>query len=299
MTSKPTYSVERIRAEDGVELVGLWAAEPSNSKKALLHIHGLAGNFYEQRFVDAIAAAGSSAGRRPLLLNTRGHDYLSDSYVYGENGRTTLARGGAHERLGEASLDIAAAVGFLRGHGIEDIVITAHSTGAIKAVQYAIEHPRSLAGIVLLSPSDDVGIQLENLKDQFQSTLDLARRRIADGVGEELMPAESFFYPVDAKAYVDLFDPHGPGNVFDMANQGPGLSLLAGVHEPVLVVIGSSDIAVVSDDKAGEVAKILAALPSSGLHQGHVVADAGHDYFEHEDEVEEVLREWLAKLDLR
>ncbi len=49
------YQVVRIYAEDGVELSGMISDSPKDVNRGILHIHGLAGNFYEQPFIDYIS----------------------------------------------------------------------------------------------------------------------------------------------------------------------------------------------------------------------------------------------------
>ena len=48
-------SLHRITTSDGIELVGLLYEPEVATKKILVHVHGMAGNFYENKFLDAIA----------------------------------------------------------------------------------------------------------------------------------------------------------------------------------------------------------------------------------------------------
>ena len=67
----------RIEAGDGLELVRLYSAPPgATARRAVLHTHGLAGNFYENRFIaDVCAARAEDAAytmNRPLLVRSPG-----------------------------------------------------------------------------------------------------------------------------------------------------------------------------------------------------------------------------------
>ena len=63
----------RIQTSDGIELDGLYCEAEGASGPAVIHIHGMAGNFYESRFVDAIADRLASLGIAFLTANNRGH----------------------------------------------------------------------------------------------------------------------------------------------------------------------------------------------------------------------------------
>ena len=291
------FTLERIKASDGVELCGLLSHEPINSNKGLIHLHGLAGNFYENRFIDSIVSAGIESNRRVFIFNNRGHDYISDSIVENSEGRSSLARGGAHERLAEAILDIDAAIDRMAYDGITDIAITAHSTGAVKAVIYLLKkHRPEISGLVLLSPSDDVGIQKDYAGDRFDLLLEGAKSIVKNGQGDELLPAGTFFYPIDALAYIELFDPWGIGNVFDFEGHGAGLVALEAVTVPVLVVIGSNDSAVVANDKESAARRVVEAIGSKTESEFRLVEGAGHDYAGYEGVIKQIIKNWLQKV---
>jgi alpha-beta hydrolase superfamily lysophospholipase len=290
-------TLERIQAEDGVELCGLLSVASSNSPWGLLHVHGLSGNFYEQGFVDNLLEAGVKSGFRVLLFNNRGHDYFSDAIVRTDNKKSIIARGGAHERLSEGIADIRAAINFLHARGISQIVITAHSTGAVKAALYVMResHP-SLKGIVMISPSDDVGIQKSNAGGKFDELLDEAKRIVSLGTPDKLMKEEAFYYPVDAQAYVELFDPQGEGNVFDLTGSGHGLTPLRVIKVPVLVIFGSEDIAVSNISVEGAARALVDAVGSSEESRFRIIHGAGHDYAGFERTLGGEVQLWLEAI---
>ena len=53
----------RLKAADGVELVGIYCEPPDRRPSdVLIHVHGYAGTFYENRFVSEMGDALASAG---------------------------------------------------------------------------------------------------------------------------------------------------------------------------------------------------------------------------------------------
>ena len=45
----------RINSIDGIELPGILYTPDTKTNKIVIHIHGLSGNFYENKFLDVLA----------------------------------------------------------------------------------------------------------------------------------------------------------------------------------------------------------------------------------------------------
>lgn len=80
-----------------------------------------------------------SAGRRAAALDLRGH------------GESAMPEDGDFSYEGRAA-DIGALVDVL---GAKQVVLVAHSGGAIAALTYAVDHPARVAGLVLVDPAGD------------------------------------------------------------------------------------------------------------------------------------------------
>lgn len=89
----------RFFTDDNIELQGLYSAPRDvPAQAAIVHVHGLAGSFYENRFVDYLADMLTDRGYAFLTFNNRGHDYLSDllkkedsDWTYVDGGRCLRA----------------------------------------------------------------------------------------------------------------------------------------------------------------------------------------------------------------
>ncbi|MCK4511125.1 alpha/beta hydrolase, partial [bacterium] len=145
----------RVRAGDGLELVGFYASPEGGARRAILHMHGLAGNFYENRFIDSICDAVVGKGLAFLAFNNRGHDYRSDN-LRGEGDQTSYSPGGtAWDIYDDCIHDIAGSADFLASRGQSEIYFEGHSLGACKIVYYLSEcHDKRAVGTVLISPPD-------------------------------------------------------------------------------------------------------------------------------------------------
>src|SRR4051812_29408322 len=116
---------------------------------AVLHLHGMAGNFYENRFLDVMAHAYTGAGVALLAANTRGHDMIADfPLVAGDV--PSARRGVAYDVFAECVHDLRAWIDVLAARTTMPIVVQGHSLGGSKAVYY-LHHSEDtrVGGLVL------------------------------------------------------------------------------------------------------------------------------------------------------
>jgi pimeloyl-ACP methyl ester carboxylesterase len=287
----------RVLTSDRLELQGLFATpEGGAAETSVLHVHGMAGNFYENRFIDHVAGAVTAKGVNFLTINTRGRDYISDFIVEHEDGSTEYRQIGAiHELFEESAMDITAWTDFLRGRGSRKIILQGHSHGALKVTYYAhkVRDP-AVGGIILLSPSDDFGCQRERIGDLFDEALQVARTMIAGGSGAELMPAHYFHYPISARSYVDIYQGGSVLSMFNLSGtDADRFDELESVRVPVLAIVGSVEEAFLGSpqDYLSAMEKQLGNAPS---FTGHVIQGAPHNYLGFDAVVARHIGEWLA-----
>lgn len=286
----------RTLTRDGLELQGFLATpEAGHARTSVLHVHGLAGNFYENRFIDHVAEGTVRLGINFLTINTRGRDYISDFFWEKPDGTTDYKQiGGIYEMFDESVLDIEAWVEFLVSRGIERIILQGHSHGALKITYYMYAaKDLKVRGLILLSPSDDFGRQRERLGDRFDEALHVAERMIAEGKGADLMPEGYFHYPVSAATYMDIFKQDSHLKIFNLsrtdATESPEL---ASVGVPVLTVVGS-----VNEEFVGTPQAYLAGLrdlmAAAASFDGHVIEGAPHNYLHFERQLAQRIEGWL------
>ncbi len=287
----------RVLTADGLELQGLFVTPPGGPTEAtLIHTHGLDGNFYENRFIDHVADACTAAGFNFITFNNRGHDYISDFIVEDpDSGSLSYKQiGGVYEIFDESPLDISAWVEFAKSRGGMKIVIQGHSHGALKAVYYfAKGDVAGVDGLVLLSPSDDFGMQRRALGDGFDSALDLAETLIGDGRELDLMPPGVFHYPISARSYYDMYRPGSPLSLFNLSRTDRSeFAELACIRVPVLMIVGTVEEAFPgAPDDFLKAAKDL--MPNAAGFEGAVLEGAPHNYLGSDAEVGSVIEAWL------
>jgi pimeloyl-ACP methyl ester carboxylesterase len=296
----PTGELCRFASSDGLELSGFLASPASQaSDVALVHAHGLAGNFYENSFIDVLADYLTGLGLSFLTFNNRGHDYIADVVEYGPDAAYAQSRrmGGAYELFGECEHDIAGAIAFCRSKGSKAIILQGHSNGAAKVAYYASRHADpDVIGLVLLSPSDDMALQRQNLGNRYETVLKEARKRVKEGRGWELMPRGSFGYPMSAATYVDSFDSGAALGLFNLAetdrNSFPELNRIS---LPVLLALGTVGEGYLGTAEDYQTA-IRTQMSSAKGFEGIILEGAPHNYRGHDEALSRGICDWTTRL---
>ena len=294
----------RVMTSDGLELQGLLVA-PSAGPAAttVIHVHGLSGNFYENRFVDDAAEAATGAGVNFLTVNTRGHEYISDFICRPPDGGagagsagalTSRQIGGAFETFGDCLQDIQAWVDFAKSRGAQRIVLQGHSHGALKVTYYLSKtDDPAVAGIILLSPSDDFGIQRYRMGRRFDEILGIIKQMVDEGRGHDFILRDYYTYHVSAATYYDTFRPDSLLKIFNISlTDTHHFAALEGIKIPVLLIVGSVDEAFIGRSEEF-IADVRRRMKKAKDFTGHVLAEAPHNYLGHERELAGHLGVWL------
>ncbi len=283
----------RFLTQDGVELQGLYFAPADRTAaKGVLHVHGFAGNFYENRFIDHLAKTLTEGGYAFLSFNNRGHDYLSDLLRKEDKGWTYVPGGRAHEIFAECLYDIDAALHFLEGRGVIEVCLQGHSSGANKVVFHQYHRKsRNVRALILLSPNDDIGLQEDARGDRFEEVLDIARALVKAGRGDELMP-EGPSYPISANSYLDYFGSESSADVFPYRDPQAKFEEVSTLRCSLLILFAGS-----GEYLLGNLNETLALLRSKATASPRVdvgiIDGAPHDYLGRERDLSSAVVGWL------
>ena len=295
-----------VVCDDGVELMGL-ALDPDRSGRrrgAILFAHGQFDNAYQPRLNHFLVEECARVGLACVLANTRGQDLCCEQRTYhpaegalgtDDYGWTLL--GSSLELVTEAHLDLDAWIGLaLETYDVPQVFLAGHSHGAVKVANYALAAPAApsnVAGIALLSPSDDIGSRRAALGARYPEAVEVARALVDRGRATELMPDWAYWAPLSARTYLEGMGPGSPLSTF--ALHAPETSPLArggGWPAPTLVVYGEDDGATagMSSDEACRI--IRTWLARSAAVTSVVVAGANHSYKGHEARVAATVCRW-------
>ena len=280
----------RFNTEDNLILQGVIYRPVQPTKNAYLHIHGMGGNFYENRFLDVMAHQLTEAGFAFVSINTRGHDTIADFPLVGEK-EVYKRIGNAFEIFEECLFDIKAAINHLQKEGFGNIVLGGHSLGAVKVAYYVAEaQDDRISRLVLMSPPDM--ISLAEVEDDASEFLRASQQMIKEGRGDELLPKKLWDgYYLSAKTYLNLSTRDLPVDIFNIYDESKPSSL-GKITIPALALLGEHDDAVtIPQQKALEIIKQKAT--SASKFDIKVIPKANHGYFGREEEMTKAIVDWL------
>ena len=192
-----------LRREDGHPIDALWYPA-DEARIGMLHVHGKGSSVLTgpSRFLPPLLP-----GIAHLAVNMRCHDL---AYTVGTD--DWAVDGGMWEDLSTGHLDLAAGVAHLRDRGVEQVVVSGHSSGGFYAADLMPRDAR-IAAWVLLSPlttnKNPFALWWPDPADQARAA-ELARAMVAEGRGRDLIPVPGWFHAISAGSLVQrLEEPEG------------------------------------------------------------------------------------------
>ncbi len=247
--SKLSYNVEftRFRASDGVELQGWLSGD--DGEVAVIHIHGMSGNGYENYFLDNFREMYNRNGISFFTIDTRGRGIISSFWKENEIdswGEGTKLGGSCFEIFSESADDIQGAIDYLKAQGKSKFILQGHSLGGSKVVNYLVtKNNPEIIGAVLLAPTDMVG--WANTDPSHKDNLKKSEELISRNEGEELVSSQCWLdkTPLSAQAYTTLCK---AGTTVDIYGERSGGALLGKIQVPNLIAYGDNDIGILKID---------------------------------------------------
>ena len=192
-----------LRRDDGLPIDALWY--PADERRVgVLHVHGKGSSVLSgpSRFLPPLLP-----GIAHLAVNMRCHDL---AYTVGTD--DWAVDGGMWEDLSTGHLDLAAGVAHLRERGIEQVVVSGHSSGGFYAADL-MPRDAGIAAWVLLSPlttnKNPFPLWWPDPEDRDRAAA-LARAMVAEGRGRDLIPVSGWFHAISAASLVQrLEEPDG------------------------------------------------------------------------------------------
>lgn len=205
----------------GRMLDGFYRAPRKKNAPLLVFVHGMGSNFYRSGLKKAFLEAAPAHGLAVLSFNNRGAERGTEDEPF---------------RMCLPDLDAAAAFGRRQGH--RRLVFAGHSTGCQKIVFWQAQRRNpAVAGLVLLAPADDYAVMRRDLGRRFEKAVARARRNVAAGRGESLVPG--LYERFTSRRFLSLADlKHAEAQVFRYAG---ALTQFRRVQCPLLAVFGDRE----------------------------------------------------------
>lgn len=231
----------RINSIDGIEQPGILYTPNENTNKVAIHVHGLNGNFYENRFLDILAKSYTDKNYAFLTFNNRGKDFIAE--LLKGNGFTVI--GGSLERFKDCILDIEGVVNWVKQKGYSEIILEEHSYGCNKVLYY-YNHKKddSIKKIVLLAPCDIPSEGKKFLSDEeYKTAKEESTRLVNKGKANELIDFSVMANgKIAARTYYNDFLPGGENDFIRYSDgKNEKSEVLNSIDIPILIVFGSID----------------------------------------------------------
>jgi pimeloyl-ACP methyl ester carboxylesterase len=276
----------RFKATDCVELRGWLSNQPSDV--AVLHIHGMSGNGYENYFLDNLRETYSQKNISFFAIDTRGAGIISE---FRQNGKSKLG-GSCHELFEESQYDIEGALEYLESIGKNKLILQGHSLGCTKVVNFVLKNSRhDIEKVILLAPTDMVGwAETDDNHDQY---LAKAKNLITEDKGHELTGSQCWLdkTPISAQTYPAICEPGSSADIYGVKD---GKSMLGSVSQPQLIAYGDEDIGIKEID--GDIAawqKRVESIKNPNTTIS-IIRGAPHSFQDHEHELTQIVNEFIT-----
>lgn len=231
----------RINSIDEIEQPGILYSPNKETDKIVIHVHGLNGNFYENRFLDVLAKSYTDKNYAFLTFNNRGRDFITELL----KGNDFTIIGGSLERFKDCILDIDGVVNWVKEKGYKEIILEGHSYGCNKVLYY-YKHRKndSIKKIVLLAPCD---IPSEGKKflseEEYNKAKEESTRLVQENKENELIDFSVMANgKIAAGTYFNDFLPNGENDFIRYVDGINGKSkVLNTIDIPTLVIFGDVD----------------------------------------------------------
>ncbi len=266
------------RTSDGVKLDGVmfWNAEKELTPPVgLVFVHGVAHNFYNtplRYFAEHLA----DDGYRTIVMNTRGHDWISES----PKGASLM--GAAFELMEHSLLDLDAFLGFLEEKGLQRIGLVGHSLGAAKVIEYQSKRKRNSVKAVISCSCAELSYDERHQKfENFDEIHSDAEWMVNEKRPEEIFRLKRLDGTTNFYSARTLIDKYGPN---DKAN---ALRHVRSITCPILLLSGKEE------SRLNRFSKRLYDEAKDGMKTIFDIAGADHYYEGHEDEMKKIMSDWL------
>lgn len=280
----------RLKSIDGIEMVGILYEPEEKSNTIVIHVHGLCGNFYENRFIDTLAKTYTNKGISFLTFNNRGTNFISELL----KGNEFEIIGGCNEKFIDCLLDIEGAINYVKEKGYKDIILEGHSYGCNKVIYYYNKkRDESIKKIVLLAPCD---IPQECIKYLSEEEYEIAKREstrlVKEGKKNELIDfSVNANGKISAGTYYQDFLPNGENDFIRYVDGVNGKSeILNNIDIPVLVIFGDIDECVLTQDIETVKGYLNKNIKNCNIQ---IIEGADHLYADKYEELGKVIKEGI------
>lgn len=276
----------RINSVDGIELIGILYTPDTTTNKVIIHVHGLSGNFYENRFLDKLAQTYVNKGYSFLTFNNRGKDYITEML----KGNEYVILGSCYELFEDCILDIDGVINWIKEKGYKEIILEGHSYGCNKVIYYYYNKKQeNINNIILLAPCD-IPTEIENYTgNKYKEYIKKSKKLIESNKENELIDFNVFANgKISAKTFYTDFIYNSSCDIFRYREKNTKNEILNSIDIPILIIFGDRDDCVLTQTKETVINYLKNNIRNCKIR---IIKDANHAYEDKENELEKVVKE--------
>lgn len=277
----------RINSIDNIEQPGILYSPNNDTDRIVIHVHGLNGNFYENRFLDILAKTYTNKNYAFLTFNNRGRDFITELL----KGDDFTIIGGSLERFKDCILDIDGVVDWAKKKGYKGLILEGHSYGCNKVLYY-YNHKKNnnIKQIVLLGPCDIPTECIKYLsKDEYDKAKKESTRLVKEGKENELIDFSVMANgKIAAGTYYYDFLPGGENDFIRYRDGKKGKSeTLNNIDIPVLAIFGDIDECVLTEPIEVVKEYLMNNIKKCNIQ---IIEEADHLFTNKSFELEEIIK---------
>ncbi len=279
----------RFNSSDDIELNGILYTPEEKSKRSIIHVHGLSGNYYQNEFLDKMALEYTKKGYNFLSFNNRGTGFISE-FIDRKERPTYIRIGASYEDFDQSVLDIEGAIEFLSKLGSKEFILQGHSYGCNKVIHYYLNKGAdSIKKIILLAPCDVVGKLKLVLKGKYDILFEKTKKLQAEDKGRKLTFIDGLDGTFSANTFLKGWTSNSNADIFKYTSKNYIDERLLQIKIPIIIEIGMEDnfVLFVERDKVDSFYK-----NNFTNYKIDYIKEANHSYLNKEKELlENILRE--------
>ena len=276
--------------KDNLVLQGLLVEPSKKTETVILHIHGMAGNFWENKFIKTMLTDYPKNNIAFLTVETRGSELLRWFSTSEDDKRLV---GNSYEIFEESIIDIDSWVNYLKSKGYKNIHLQGHSLGCSKIAYYQkMNNDPLIRSLLFISPADMMGLLIEpKYVTEYEKFFKEAKELTKKGKENDLLSNIHWsFARQSAKSFINFSFENDNLAIFNYYNPERGFKTIGEIKIPMLSILGTKDDGIVTDAHKSTEMLRKQAKNTKKFH-GVVCEGAQHNFEGFEKEiVKEVLK---------
>lgn len=289
-----------IWTKDSLRLLGVHY-EPERKDVCVLAVHGMSGNFIENKWADVAGKTLKEKGVGFIYAHNRGYGHINDiatKEIKEDGGYKTKRFGTAYERFADCIYDIEAWIKEVRKLGYKKLILLGHSLGCNKVIYYLHRNKqKDTVGIILASPPDMVAlIKKPEYQLNYKELLEEAKKNVKENKPRELLSGLIWdWYILSSQTFLDLFKEGGPADNLPVLRNPKEFAELSSINVPILAIMGEYDDIAVRNlkedlDLIGSKAINCPAFTKQFIKGGN------HNYERQEESFANTILQWAKNL---